>query len=354
MKPLRIIGLMSGTSLDGLDLACVDFECSNNKINYTLVATTTVEYTPVFKQQLLNAIHLSGVELSMLSNQFATLCAQHVNNFVQEHQLSKVDYVASHGHTVFHQPQHNLTVQIGNGAILAAHTNIACVCDFRTTDVALGGQGAPLVPIGDKLLFNNYDACLNIGGFANISYSVNDSIIAYDIAPANIILNQLTAHLNLPYDAEGAIAKAHTVDDELLNTLNTLAYYGLMPPKSLGVEWVNQTITPLIHHRTNYTTLIATFTEHTAYQIAKAVNEQAHIHTVLATGGGTFNTYMLTRIQAHSERATYTFPTAEVVAFKEAIVFALLGYLRVNTIPNALASVTGACKNSCGGAIYLG
>ncbi|MEQ1732238.1 MAG: anhydro-N-acetylmuramic acid kinase [Bacteroidia bacterium] len=354
MKPLRIIGLMSGTSLDGLDIACVDFDFNNNKINYTLVATSTIEYTSVFKQRLLNAIHLSGLELSVLSNEFAKLCAQHVTDFVQQHQLTGIDYVASHGHTIFHQPQHNLTLQIGNGAILAAHTGIHCVCDFRTTDVALGGQGAPLVPIGDKLLFSNYDACLNIGGFANVSYSNNNSTIAYDIAPANIILNQLTAHLNLPYDAEGAIAKAHAVDEELLNTLNALPYYTLSAPKSLGVEWVNETITPLIHHRTDYHTLIATFTEHTAYQIAKAVNEQAHIHTVLATGGGTFNTYMLARIQAHSARAVYTFPTAEVVAFKEAIVFALLGYLRVNTIPNALASVTGASKDSCGGAVYLG
>ncbi|MBC7412141.1 MAG: anhydro-N-acetylmuramic acid kinase [Bacteroidia bacterium] len=354
MKPLRIIGLMSGTSLDGLDIACVDFEFSNNKINYTLGATTTVEYSPVFKQQLHNALHLSGLELSVLSNKFAMLCAQHINTFIKQHKLTGIDYIASHGHTIFHQPLHNLTLQIGNGAILAAHTGIHCVCDFRTTDVALGGQGAPLVPIGDKLLFNNYDACLNIGGFANVSYSNKTNTIAYDIAPANIVLNQLTARLNLPYDAEGAIAKAHNVDEELLNTLNALPYYTLLPPKSLGVEWVNEIITPLIHHRTDYTTLIATFTEHAAYQIAKAVNEQPHIGTVLATGGGTFNTYMLQRIQAYSLRAIYTFPSVEVVAFKEAIVFALLGYLRVNNMPNALASVTGACKDSCGGAVYLG
>lgn len=344
---------MSGTSLDGLDMVCVDFNNYTGIITHQVIATSTVNYTNDFKLKLQQAIHLSGLELSLLSNEFATLTAHYVTAFIQEYKLVNIDYVSSHGHTIFHQPQHNLTLQIGNGALIAALTGINCVCDFRTGDVAHGGQGAPLVPIGDKLLFNNYDACLNIGGFANVSYMVNGVSIAYDIAPANIVLNYLTQQINLPYDANGAIAKTHTVDTNLLAQLNSLAYYKKLPPKSLGVEWINEHVLPLLHLRTNYEVLIATLTEHTAMQIAQSINNQLHINTVLTTGGGAFNEHLINRIQAYSVQAKYIVTNPETIGFKEAIIFALLGYLRVNNMPNALASVTGANHDSCTGAIYL-
>jgi anhydro-N-acetylmuramic acid kinase len=344
---------MSGTSLDGLDIACVDFETINNKTTYTLVATQTVNYSYPFKQKLQQAIHLSGLELGLLSNEFARVSAMLVKAFIRTRKIKNVDYIASHGHTVFHQPQNNFTLQIGNGALIAAYTGIHCVCDFRTTDVAYHGQGAPLVPIGDKLLFNNYDACLNIGGFANISYTHNNKVTAFDIAPANIVLNELCNKINLLYDAEGAIAKATVPDALLLAQLNALPYYSQFYPKSLGVEWINEIIQPLINHRTDYETLIATFTHHTAYQIAACLNSITEIKTVLVTGGGTFNTYMLYLIKQYATTAHYIIPNAETIAFKEAIVFALLGYLRVNETCNALASVTGASQDSCTGAIYL-
>ena len=353
MKPLRIIGLMSGTSLDGLDIVCVDFATNKGILTHQVIATSTVNYTNDFKLKLQQAIHLSGLELSLLSNEFATLSAHYVTTFIQEYNLTNVNYVSSHGHTIFHQPQHKLTLQIGNGALIAAITGINCVCDFRTGDVAHGGQGAPLVPIGDKLLFNNYDACLNIGGFANVSYLINNTSVAYDIAPANIVLNYLAQQIHLPYDANGAIAKAHTPNANLLAQLNSLPYYTSTPPKSLGIEWVNETILPLLQHRTDYEVLIATLTEHTAMQIAQSINNQLHINTVLTTGGGAFNSYLIQRIQAHSVRANYIITTAETIGFKEAIIFALLGYLRVNNMPNALASVTGASYDTCTGAIYL-
>ncbi len=349
MKALRIIGVMSGTSLDGLDVVCVDFSFTS-KIEYKVIASACFEYNDFWQQKLKLCTTLDAVGLHLLSNEFARYTANCINTFIKENAIPNVDYISSHGHTVYHQPQKSLTLQIGNGAVIAANTKTPTICDFRTADVALGGQGAPLVPIGDEMLFSEYDACLNIGGFANISFKNNENKrVAFDICPANIILNQLAHFFNQPYDKDGLIAKRGNLDDTLFQKLNSIPFYAQPYPKSLGYEWTNDFIWPIIGRDINDDT-ITTFTHHIAYQIANALDSS--IVNCLATGGGVYNLYLLDLIKKYNTKTTFVVPNSQNISYKEAIIFALLGYLRVNQNYNSLKEVTGASQNSCGGAIY--
>ena len=344
------IGLMSGTSTDGLDIIAVTFENKFNKIQYTIHESCTIEYDELWKSRLLNAVNLSALELRKLDVDFGNWMADQVNEF----KLNKnwdADFIASHGHTIFHQPDKGFTLQIGNGASLAARTGITSICDFRQGDISLGGQGAPLVPIGDELLFNEYTYCLNLGGFANVSYQEKGVRIAYDISALNVVLNELSRRLGHEYDHAGEIASKGKVIPTLLERLNALKYYQQEAPKSLGTEWVKSTIYPIINEYSNEDVpdLLSTMGHHFAQQIGNQLQVEGK---TLVTGGGAKNTWLINQIKRFSV-STLEVPTTNLIDNKESLIFALLGYLRLLEIPNTLSSVTGAERAISSGAVYL-
>ncbi|HPB57200.1 MAG TPA: anhydro-N-acetylmuramic acid kinase [Bacteroidales bacterium] len=342
------IGLMSGTSLDGLDLAFCQFTENQGVYRYEVVAAEEVSYSDELRSRLGRAHQLSGFELMRLDQEFAQFCAQEVNRLIGKVGITP-DFIASHGHTVFHAPELGFTTQIGNGGTLAGLTGIPVVCDFRSLDVALGGQGAPLVPIGDRLLFSEYDACLNLGGIANISFEDGAKRVAYDISLCNIPLNHYARQMGYPFDREGAIAEKGRIVSPLIIQLQKLKYYKKPYPKSLGREWFEQVFLPILEETgASPEDLMATITEHIASVIGANLPDQGK---VLVTGGGAFNSFLMKRIAAHTQ-SEICLPDEQTIKFKEAIVFAFLGYLRWRQEDNTLASVTGATQDSAGGAIY--
>jgi anhydro-N-acetylmuramic acid kinase len=348
-----IAGLMSGTSLDGLDIALCEFSLSDNKWQYKIIDATTFPYSNIWMDKLRNAPNLAAVKLLLLDKEYGTLLGAHVTQFLQEKEVMPL-FVASHGHTIFHQPEKGFTFQLGDGNSIAAACGINTISDFRSMDVALGGQGAPLVPIGDELLFGEYDQCLNLGGFANISYRNNHKRIAFDICPVNFVLNLLSASLDKEYDAEGCIAASGKPDQLLLDRLNSLSYYHTPHPKSLGREWVEQHVVSLLEaSELSIHDKMCTFVEHIAIQCSRIINPAAERGAkLLVTGGGAHNDYLIKQISRYSE-AEVTVPDTLTIEYKEALIFAFLGLLRFLGKPNCLSSVTGASKDSCGGAIYF-
>ncbi len=363
----KVIGLMSGTSLDGLDICLCHFTFEGGKWMYRIEKAKTISYTPVWKNKLAKAHKLSAENLCALDAEFGKFIGQQVLKFIKTNKAGKVDLISSHGHTVFHQPQKGFTLQIGSGAAIAAVTQIKTVCDFRSGDVALGGQGAPLVPIGDELLFTRYDACLNLGGIANISFNRNNTPsprdksrgtpptkgrMAFDICPANTVLNYLTAKKRLPYDKGGKLAKSGLVHWYLLNKLNELSFYKEYKSKSLGREWIEKNVFTLIDkEKISVNDKLATVSEHAALQIAHALNH-FKIKNVLITGGGAYNSDFISRIAAYSD-CDLEIPEDNTIQFKEALIFAFLGVLRVRGEVNCLKNVTGTSRDSSGGAIYF-
>ena len=349
----RIIGLMSGTSLDGLDIALCEFKEHLGTFSFKIIAAKTISYDQDWKIKLSNAQHLSAIQYFDTHTKYGRFIANETNQFLNSLSI-KPNAIASHGHTVFHQPALGFTNQLGCGATIAALTGLNTVCDFRSKDVSLAGQGAPLVPIGDKLLFGEYDACLNIGGIANISYNnKNGDRIAYDLCVANMLLNYLAEKKGFLFDKGGEMAKSGLVDDLLLNQLNDLKYYKKTGAKAIGREWFENNILNFFDTKEKeVTNLLATAIEHIASVIASELNSN-NIKNVLLTGGGTFNSFLIERIKSKTN-SIIVIPSVELINFKEAIIFAFLGYLRLNQITNTLKSVTGANKDSIGGAVYLG
>ena len=344
----KVIGVMSGTSLDGLDIIYVEF-AKDALHNFQINCSETIKYTQEWESKLREGVHKNSQELQMLDAAYGTLLAQHITSFIEKHQLTEVDFIASHGHTILHTPAAGVTLQIGNGAIIAKATGLKVICDFRTQDVQLGGQGAPLVPIGDQLLFSTYDACLNLGGFANISYAEHAQRIAYDIAPINIVLNYYTNHIGLAYDDKGNIAATGVVHQPLLRQLNQLEFYKKKPPKSLGLEWVQAHVLPLIDSFNLATKdLLRTCVEHMAIQISNALVRRKE---VLVTGGGVFNSFLMERISQISS-TKICIPSTELIEYKEALIFGLLGVLRADNQVNCLKSVTGARKDHSAGELF--
>ncbi len=340
---------MSGTSLDGLDIAAVEFWETNGKWSFKLMESQTVSYTSEWKKRLETAHTLSGIELTKLDAEYGTFLGEEAGNFIVKTKFA-ADLIASHGHTVFHQPENSFTLQIGSGAQLAAKSNCLTICDFRTGDVAFGGQGAPLVPIGDSLLFSEYDYCLNLGGFANISYDENGVRLAFDNCPVNIVLNPMAEEFNLPYDKSGDLGRKGKVDERLLNRLNALSYYHQQPPKSLRREWIEAEFLPILNKtELNTHDKMRTIYEHIAMQITKDLSGKGKM---LVTGGGAFNTFLIERMQAFTS-TEIVLPKPDLIDYKEAIVFAFMGVLRLREQVNCLASVTGAQKDSCGGVSFL-
>lgn len=366
MKPkeYHVIGLMSGTSLDGLDIAYCNFKYDGLKWSFKIMEAETIQYTNQWANRLKNLSQQNAFEYVKTHVEYGHILGAFVNRFIKKYQL-KPDFISSHGHTIFHQPDLKVTSQIGDGAAIASHCNIPVVCDFRTLDVALGGQGAPLVPIGDKLLFHEYDACLNLGGIANISYLTpplspkerggKTSVIAGDICPVNIVANELALSLGKKYDAEGKIGASGKINEGLLGKLNSLVFYKQAFPKSIGREWIEKEVFPIINNSNiSVEDKLCTFYEHVALQIAyilQTLTTHNSQLTNLVTGGGAYNTYLIERIKKISSQQI-VIPEKKIIEFKEALIFAFLGVLRVRREVNCLSSVTGASRDSVGGAVY--
>ena len=348
MKETIAIGLMSGSSLDGLDIALVRFHEENDKYRFQILAAETLPYSEFWTQQLSEAFHKQPEDLVQLDKDYGKYLGEQVLAFAKKHN-AQPDFIASHGHTIFHRPEEHYTLQIGDGQELAKVCGFTVINDFRSEDVSKGGQGAPLVPIGDKLLFGDYEICLNIGGIANVSYDENGLRIAYDLCIANQALNYLAQMKGLPYDRDGQLARSGEVDMDLLKRLNRHPFYGQLPPKSLGREFFEANQKELLKDL-SVEDMLATFTEHVALQIALGVS-QLPKGKILVTGGGARNKFLMERLQARTSHEV-VIPDKMIIDYKEALVFAFLGLLRLEGKTNVLASVTGAESDSCSGRIW--
>ena len=348
----NVIGVMSGTSLDGVDLAHILFDVHGGEWSFTIAETVTVPYTPEWISRLKAAVSFDENELALLNKEYTQLLGGIIKTFIEDNAIKGLDAVCSHGHTILHQPHNGFTLQIGNLPEIASLTGEKVVCDFRVQDVQLGGQGAPLVPIGDRLLFSQYSYCLNLGGFSNISFEEGGQRTAFDICPVNTVLNFYANRLGFDYDAGGAMARDGKIITPLLEELNALEFYTLGYPKSLGFEFVKETVLPMME---NYPDpdkdKLATFTEHIALQIA-AVVSVLDKGELLVTGGGAYNEFMIERMKQLLPGTYISIPDDKTIQFKEALIFALLGVLKLRGEVNALSSVTGAKNDHSSGFVY--
>ena len=351
MRDFKVIGLMSGSSLDGLDIAYVNFSHDNKKWFFQIVEAGNVPYTDEWKNKLSEAFNKNESELKELDIEYGKYLGSITKKFIKKYELDP-KLIASHGHTIFHMPEKGYTLQIGNGQEIANETGIMTINDFRTEDVKKGGQGAPLVPIGDKYLLADYPICLNIGGIANLSYDSEDKRIAYDICMANQLLNYLASKLGYDYDNNGNFARQGTVNQDLLNILNDNPYYDKEAPKSLGREFFEEYQHKVIDESSlSAKDLLATATEHIAYQIVRAT-EHLESSKMLITGGGAKNNYLIERIRKMSKHEIII-PETMIIDYKEALIFAFLGALKMEGRINVLSSVTGATSDSSSGNICL-
>ncbi len=346
----NVIGVMSGTSLDGVDLAYIKFN-NSGRWTFEIFQSETVSYSEEWLNKLKNAIHFSPSELEELNVAYTKLLASIISEFISKNQLAEIDAVCSHGHTILHQPQNGITLQIGNLPMIRDLVNQTIVCDFRVQDVQLGGQGAPLVPIGDELLFSEYDYCLNLGGFSNVSFNENGNRIAFDISPVNTVLNSYANELGFPYDDAGNFAKSGNINQDLLQQLNDLEFYALPYPKSLGMEFVNAKIVPLMNsYSIDVKDKLCTFVEHIAIQIANICSKPNA--KLFITGGGAYNRFLIERLRNYLPTTELVIPDDKTIQFKEALIFGFLGVLRLRDEVNVLSSVTGASKNHSSGVVF--
>jgi anhydro-N-acetylmuramic acid kinase len=359
----RAIGLMSGSSLDGLDIAFVEFQEQGGKWSYGIMEADCYVYTEKWVAKLQNAINLSARDYQLLHTEYGHYTGQQVNQFIENYKLQyKISVIASHGHTTFHMPDKKMTAQLGDGAAIAAETKLPVVTDLRSLDVAFGGQGAPIVPIGEKLLMGEYDYFLNIGGIANISINV-EKYIAFDVCPANRVLNMLVNELGMEYDDGGKIASSGTVNEALLERLNALDYYKQSYPKSLANDFGTDIVYPIIKDTgIEIKDAVRTYVEHIVVQIRESISTlknptpDARHPGLLTTGGGAFNTFLIQRLSESLKELNIEVivPHKKLVNFKEALIMAFIGVLRWRQENNVLSSVTGAVRDSIGGALWIG
>lgn len=347
-----VLGLMSGTSLDGLDLCLTRFWLEEEQWKYDIVEAETLPYSSEWESRLRNASELEAIELHLLDREYGSLIGRLCREFLKRHQI-KADLIASHGHTIFHQPHNRMSVQIGHGAFIAAASGVDVVNDFRSTDTANGGQGAPLVPLAEKWLFQKSHSFLNIGGIANLSIHQSNGVISgYDICGANQVLNWISQkYFHELYDEAGRKASKGAVIPELLQKLNQIEFYKKAPPRSLGREDVEKDVFPLLGDYSNGFDLLHSYNHHMAHQISEAFKAFESVGPVLLSGGGAHNRFLLSLLRLQGLQFSVT--DSLIIDFKEALCFSLLGLFRLKKIPNCLSSVTGASKDSIGGSHYL-
>ena len=369
-KNYHAIGLMSGSSLDGLDVGYCRFDCIKNsgefKIEkWELLQAETYPFSDFWKNRFRSLPNGSAFELMDAHAAFGAYMGEMVNRFFLEKniEINKVDLIASHGHTIFHEPAHGFTTQIGDGAALAVATNCTVINDFRSADIALGGQGAPLAPMADKMLFPDFDFYLNLGGIANITCNINGRFVAFDICGANQILNALVHEIGLPYDDGGRLAKTGALDKDLLEQQYQIGFFKNDYPKSLSNQWVQECQNSIfLQHHNKIENKLHTAVELTARLIADAIcaviekeNYRKGNYKLLATGGGVYNTYLMERIHVYTSKKNIeiVIPEINIIGFKEAVLMGLLGVMRLENAPNCMASVTGAKRDSVGGAVFV-
>ena len=340
---------MSGTSLDGIDVVYIHFE-KKEKWTYKVINSITYKYSKEWFNKLKTSVNLSRIDLTKLDQEYTLLLLKQILRFINEFSIKDIDAVSSHGHTVFHDPKNKFTYQIGNLPQISKKIGHKVICNFRQQDVSLGGQGAPLVPVGEKYLFSEYDSCINLGGFANISKTLDGKLIAYDICPVNTALNYLSNKMNLDFDKDGEISKNGRLIEDLYTKLNKLDYYNISHPKSLGIEWLNSNITPLLdQYPSQIIDLLHTYTHHIAEQVSKnTINET----NILVTGGGAKNKFLIGLINKKLKN-NIVIPDNILIDYKEAIIFGFLGLLKLLNINNCYSSVTGSSIDHCSGDIFL-
>jgi anhydro-N-acetylmuramic acid kinase len=344
----KVVGVMSGTSLDGIDLAYCTFK-KNSKWEFEINCAETYPYTSTWRNALRDAINLDKDSLQVLDIEYSKYLGDVVKSFISKNNITDLDFVASHGHTIWHRPDLGYTYQIGNRQEHADTCGFKVICDFRTEDVNLGGQGAPLVPIGDKLLFQDFEFCLNLGGFANISFEKNGERLAFDICPANLVLNYFVSKLNLDFDDRGKLAASGQLHRPLLDQLNAIPFYNMAPPKSLGLEWVKEKFFPVVEsYKLKTEDILRTLVEHIAIQISRVIKRENT--KTLITGGGAFNDFLISRIKRLA-LTEIILPNPKIINFKEALIFGFLGVLRERNETNCLKSVTGASRDHCSGKV---
>jgi anhydro-N-acetylmuramic acid kinase len=348
----KVIGVMSGTSLDGLDLACCTYKRNGKGWSFSIVKAQTISYKNQWIKKLSGAHLLSGAALVELDVNFGIFLGESIMKFIKDERM-KIDFIASHGHTVFHQPSKGFTCQIGNGNAIYSVTGIPVIHDFRSLDVILGGEGAPLVPVGDRYLFAEYDVCVNLGGIANLSMEVNKQRRAFDVSFNNMALNYLAAKVGKQFDRNGSMASEGSMDEALLRKLSSMYRTLRKTRPSLGREIFEKKVQPLLDDETiSINDRLATATESSAIEIIDAIPRTKKIQKVLLTGGGAFNSFFVARLLEHSaDRLTLIVPEEEIIKFKEALVFGFLGVLRVRDEANCLRTVTGASRDNSGGVL---
>ena len=348
---------MSGSSLDGLDIAYVELEENGGTWSYAVLQAECMSYPEEWVNKLANATDLSGRDYVLLHSAYGHYLGECLNGFINKHHLQyKVALISSHGHTTFHMPQQKMTAQLGDGAAIAYQTQLPVVTDLRAMDVAFGGQGAPIVPIGEKLLWKDYHFFLNIGGIANIS-SHTDSAnrIAFDVCPANRVLNILAGEKGKSFDEDGLLAASGKINEGLLKELNQQAYYKQPYPKSLANDFGTGIIYPLVKKwQLSTEDSLRTYTEHIAIQVQRSVENGNG--KLLITGGGALNKFLVSRIMelVGPSGIEVVIPDELLINYKEAVVMALIGVLRWREENNVLSSVTGATRDSIGGALWMG
>jgi anhydro-N-acetylmuramic acid kinase len=358
----RTIGLMSGSSLDGLDIAFAEFHENAGIWSFEIRAADCYAYSPEWKERLQHAVSLPALDYQQLNADYGHYLGREVNRFIEENNLQyQVGLIASHGHTTFHVPSKKMTAQLGDGAAIAAETRLPVVSDLRALDVALAGQGAPIVPIGEKLLLKDYSVFLNLGGIANISFNLPERYTAFDVCPANRVLNLLAGLDNKEYDEGGQMAAMGNVHEGLLKKLNDLEYYTYPSPKSLDNNFGTDTVFPLIaSFALPHTDALRTYVEHIAQQIRLAIPDSARLQNlnrkVFVTGGGAFNTFLMERLSEalRDLDMELVVPDEAIVKYKEAVIMGLIGVLRWRQEYNVISSVTGAERDSIGGAVWIG
>jgi anhydro-N-acetylmuramic acid kinase len=360
-KTYKALGLMSGSSLDGLDLAFCEFSMDGDQVDWKLLIGETLAFSEMWQARLAH-LPVQNAQVYAKSHiylgyYFGELC----NIFLQKHKV-RPDFIASHGHTIFHDPERRYSAQIGDGAAIAATTGIRTIDNFRTQDIALGGEGAPIAPIADRYLLKGYDFYLNLGGIVNISCQANGRFIAFDISGANQVLNRLVNELGLPYDAGGQVAASGQLLDDLFERSNGLEFLKATYPKSLSNQWVQESLVPLfMNHEGSIPNKLCTMVHHIGYQIQQSVHQVVKKEKLsnssfkmIATGGGAYNSFLIKTISDYNTNIDLEMPTREIIEFKEAIMIALMGVLRLEEIPNTIHTVTGAARDTISGAIHAG
>lgn len=348
-----VIGMMSGTSLDGVDIAYCHFELNKKRWSFSIKAARTYSYSSDWKNKLSSAQLLSGEKLMELHSAYGNYLGELCHQFIKKNKLKKIDLIASHGHTIFHQPQNRFTFQLGDGNAIHSITGIPIVYDFRSLDVTLGGEGAPLVPIGDRLLFDEYDACLNLGGIANISVEMRGKRKAFDVCFCNMALNYLAGKIGKEYDESGEMSAGGKVNENLLREFQRIYSPDHGKKPSLAREGFEKKIQLLLDNETiPLNDRLRTTCESIAREIERVIPKQRKRLKLLATGGGAHNEFLIHLLnQRLSKKTEIIVPDKMTIDFKEALVFAFLGVLRLRNEINVLKSVTGAVRDSCSGVL---